>query len=335
MEDFISTSLLEEPPSQLTHKLTSQIRHTYYQVARFIRSNLRELYQRPTLRYQISTGIGLVCIVLVGIQIWTNQPQPASAAEMERARFVFSTIFNPDDLSPIDQNIPVQVSTVDTSIGGVATEMPKPIQHAVATGETLSGIAALYNLYSSSIALANPDLKNPDMLTPGQVLIIPAADASEEEIKKELASRANKVKEAIKTTVSNSKASVSKVSSTNLNILRPIGGTGITQYLSSYHPAVDFGAPSGTRVKAALSGCVAYAARGGWNGGYGNMISISHGGGISTLYAHLSVEYVKTGDCVEQGDTIGLSGNSGRSTGPHLHFELRKNGSALNPLKYF
>lgn len=97
------------------------------------------------------------------------------------------------------------------------------------------------------------------------------------------------------------------------------------------HAGVDFGAPIGTPVYAAGDGIVRRASV---MGGYGNVIDIEHGGGWMTRYAHLSrfLSGLRPGDKVRQGQIIAYSGNSGRSTGPHLHFEIRLNGEPLNPM---
>lgn len=98
-----------------------------------------------------------------------------------------------------------------------------------------------------------------------------------------------------------------------------------------FHRGVDFAAPRGTPIRAADGGRVESA---GWHGGYGYMVVISHGKGISTAYAHMSKIGVKVGQKVAQGQTIGAVGSTGRSTGPHVHFELRLSGSPVNPMKY-
>ncbi len=95
-----------------------------------------------------------------------------------------------------------------------------------------------------------------------------------------------------------------------------------TQGIHGYN-GVDLGASVGAPVRAAAGGTVMLSRSGGYNGGYGNYIVIKHPNGSQTLYAHLSSNAVAAGQVVTQGQTIGAVGNTGRSTGPHLHFEVR------------
>ncbi|MBO6539369.1 MAG: M23 family metallopeptidase [Rhizobiaceae bacterium] len=97
------------------------------------------------------------------------------------------------------------------------------------------------------------------------------------------------------------------------------------------HSGLDFRVPSGRKVRAAGQGTVVSA---GWNGGYGRMVEIDHGDGLTTRYAHLSKISVKEGDVIERGGVVGKVGSSGRSTGAHLHYEIRRNGTAINPLRF-
>ena len=101
--------------------------------------------------------------------------------------------------------------------------------------------------------------------------------------------------------------------------------------VSALHPGIDFRDAVGSNVPATAAGVVTRASRA---GGYGNMVEIDHGGGYSTRYAHLSEIDVKVGDKVALGQTIGKSGSTGRSTGPHLHYEVRHNGKAVNPVSF-
>lgn len=107
--------------------------------------------------------------------------------------------------------------------------------------------------------------------------------------------------------------------------------TSPTRGASSNHQGVDWGLPTGSAVYASSGGTVT---RAGWYGGYGYVVYIKHPGGTETRYAHLSKVQVSVGQTVKQGQRIALSGNTGVSTGPHLHFEIRVNGVAVNPLNY-
>ncbi len=110
------------------------------------------------------------------------------------------------------------------------------------------------------------------------------------------------------------------------NRIHPISGD------VRFHEGVDFGTPNGTPVKAAKQGTVAFA---GWHGGYGKTVIVQHAADYETLYAHLDELLVNAGDRVPQGKILGLSGSTGYSTGPHLHFEIRNHQVAQNPMRYF
>jgi murein DD-endopeptidase MepM/ murein hydrolase activator NlpD len=104
-----------------------------------------------------------------------------------------------------------------------------------------------------------------------------------------------------------------------------------TKGASSNHLGVDWATPTGTSVVASCGGTVSKA---GWASGYGYCVFIEHEDGKQTRYGHLSKVLVKVGQKVRQGEKIALSGNTGVSTGAHLHFEIRVNGTAVNPLNY-
>ncbi len=112
------------------------------------------------------------------------------------------------------------------------------------------------------------------------------------------------------------------------------GGVLVADDLALYATAgygIDLGVPTGTPVHAAEDGTVAIA---GWVGGYGNYICINHGGGFSTCYGHNSRLGVSVGQRVSKGQVIAASGNTGNSTGPHIHFETRVNGVQKDPMGY-
>lgn len=109
---------------------------------------------------------------------------------------------------------------------------------------------------------------------------------------------------------------------------RPVAGGRISQGSHSGHTALDIAVPVGTPVKTTMDGTVVHA---GWNDqGYGNLVIVENGA-YRTYYAHLSSIPVSVGDAVKAGTTVGLSGNTGNSTGPHLHYEIRKNKVQTDP----
>ena len=110
------------------------------------------------------------------------------------------------------------------------------------------------------------------------------------------------------------------------NRISPITGR------AEFHLGQDIAAPAGTAVYAANAGKVITAQ---YQRSYGNVVIIDHGGGVSTIYAHNSSLAVSAGQNVTRGQTIARVGSTGDSTGNHLHFEVRKNGRAVNPMQYF
>jgi murein DD-endopeptidase MepM/ murein hydrolase activator NlpD len=114
----------------------------------------------------------------------------------------------------------------------------------------------------------------------------------------------------------------------------PVDGPVVSGYGPRWgriHEGVDIAVGFGTPIRAAAGGTVSYA---GWLGGYGNLVVVEHGGGLSTAYAHQQRIYVSVGQAVGQGETLGEVGSTGNSSGPHLHFEVRINGTAVDPLGY-
>lgn len=195
--------------------------------------------------------------------------------------------------------------------------------YKVKSGDTLSKIASTYKIDKEDIFKYN-DLNDDSSLKIGQELILPGAS--------KIIVKAQPKPSA----PSQSSGNTSKVSSKPAdgeNMVWPTEGRRITQYFSWAHNGLDIGNKVGTPIYAAEAGTVEIAATG-WNGGYGNTILINHGNGKKTRYGHLTTLYVKVGSKVEKGENIGTMGSTGRSTGPHLHFEVIINGGRYNPLNY-
>ena len=119
-----------------------------------------------------------------------------------------------------------------------------------------------------------------------------------------------------------------------INLIRPVSGVLTSRYGYRWgrtHTGIDIGVSYGTSIKAAAGGTITFS---GWKGSLGQLVVISHGNGIQTYYGHCSKLLVSAGQTVSAGQVIAKVGSTGRSTGPHLHFEIRINGSSINPQGY-
>lgn len=180
------------------------------------------------------------------------------------------------------------------------------VRHVVKTGDTISTIAKKYKGDEEEIELYN-QLESGQSLAVGSTLVIPGG--------------------AMHTETAASVSGGRVASSNTASLSHPVPGAIKTQGIHGYN-AIDLAAAMGTPIRAAAAGEVIVSKSSGWNGGYGNYIVIRHGNGVQTLYSHLSRNDVGVGASVAVGQVIGAMGNTGRSTGPHLHFEVR---GARNP----
>ncbi|MFW5872071.1 MAG: M23 family metallopeptidase, partial [bacterium] len=191
------------------------------------------------------------------------------------------------------------------------------ITHTIKHGGTIEDVAEIYDADVEEIALFN-GLSSEDELEAGQEIIVPHVD--------------NKFESDSSSDGKTSSAEFASAPSSNVSggyFQNPIPGGIITQAIHGYN-AIDIGVPYGTPIYAAAPGKVITSKTGSWNGGYGNYIVISHPNGTQTLYSHQSSNEVYVGQVVEAGEVIGYVGSTGRSTGNHLHFEVR---GAKNPLQ--
>ena len=191
--------------------------------------------------------------------------------------------------------------------GDVLTILPvEGIIYRIGPGENLSDISQKFNVSLNEITRAN-GISNPDDVQPRQTILLPGA-----------------------------KPELGYQDRLQQKLIYPVPeGTRISSYYGMrwgrMHEGVDFAVNSGTPIKAAGDGKVVFS---GWNGGYGKTLIIEHREGLRTLYAHNSELLVSSGENVYRGQVVTYSGNTGKSTGPHLHFEVHLNGKPVDPLNY-
>lgn len=185
----------------------------------------------------------------------------------------------------------------------------KGVLHQVATGESLWEIAERYKISIDEIAKANA-ISDPSRLQPNAKLVIPGATRL---MPRDVLVVNGQLQRAFDWPVKG-------------RISSPFGVR-----WGKMHNGTDIAVPSGTPVKAAANGRVTFA---GWNGGYGILVIVDHGNGIETRYAHNSRLNVKVGQNVDRGQVVAYSGNTGVSTGPHVHFEIRQRNNPVNPQTY-
>jgi len=270
-----------------------------------------------------------------GFQILDPQPDEIGTQVSDKVRdqVIEYVVKSGDTVSGIAQKYGISVDTIRWENNLVSLGSIKPgqtirilpvsgVRHKVERGETIYSIAKKFNANPQSIVdfPFNSFADNETFsLASGQDLIVP------EGVKPNVVAWSPSVN--IKQTTPNAGA----VSATG-SFVWPIGGR-ITQRFTWYHRGLDIATSHGTPVLAADSGKVTAA---GWpdNSGYGNRVVIDHGNGFVTLYGHLSKVSVVVGQTVNRGNVIGLEGSTGRSTGPHLHFEIKRSGVLVNPLDY-
>jgi murein DD-endopeptidase MepM/ murein hydrolase activator NlpD len=254
-----------------------------------------------------------------------------------------------------------------------APEKPRETidQYVVKSGDTVLGIAAQYGLQPETIMWANPALEsNPDRLSIGDVLKILPVNGVLHTVRQgdTLSSIASKYKVEMQALVDFSFNNLDGQTASlpvGAEIIVPGGekplvaqqvvaaysgpvpasatkGSGafawptsgsVSQGYWGGHAAIDIGSWTGAPVKAADSGYVIYVGQG-WSSGYGNHVIIDHGNGYATLYAHMNSIFVSPGENLARGQQIGTVGNTGNSTGPHLHFEIRYQGVRRNPYSF-
>jgi murein DD-endopeptidase MepM/ murein hydrolase activator NlpD len=205
----------------------------------------------------------------------------------------------------------------------------------VKRGETAYRIARTYGIPLRELLEVN-DLRDPRLLEPGMELFVPGATRVVEV--PPLTPGAPPEHEVVAPEPSPepepAPARASSAQAKEVRLRWPVRGVLYSRYgvrQGQRHDGIDIAAPEGTAVGAAASGTVVYS---GAQSGYGSIVIVRHEGGLLTLYAHASALLVRQGDRVEAGQPIARVGKSGRTSGPHLHFEVREGTRPRNPLSY-
>lgn len=252
-----------------------------------------------------------------------------------RDSIITYTVQKGDTISNVAQKFGISTDTIKwendldsdaLSVGDQLKILPVTgTSYKVNKGDTVYTIAKKFDTDAQKIVdfpfneFANPETFS---LVEGEVLIVPDGVKPSEQ------STYRSTRQQQQVTIANGPVPVAKS-----GWVFPVGGL-ITQYPSWYHMALDIAGPIGSAVHAAHAGTVARVSVGSYDTGYGNNVWINDGDGIRTHYAHLNSVSVSVGQQVNAGDVIGARGNTGRSTGPHTHFEVEVNGVLVNPLGY-
>lgn len=306
-------------------------------------------------------------IPLVAVEERPPRVPPGVEAYRVRPGDTLASLSQRFGLSPLELvSANPSLESLDRLVAGSVIYIPKKTKGllvALPEGETLVDLARRFGLSPLEVARVN-GLEDPTELRAGDLVLLPGLEARttyqrllakqeaerqarleaerkrQEELKRlaEQRRRQEALRQAQLRQAQAQKPQVRRVSYQEGGMRWPLSGFRITTYFGGrgafqrYHTGIDLAVPHGTPIVAAKSGQVQVA---GWSSfGYGFHVVLDHGGGLETLYAHMSRIAVRAGEWVEAGEVIGYVGSTGWSTGPHLHFEVRVNGVARNPLAY-
>lgn len=310
------------------------------------------VYRTPTITSANDEELDYISVAesdLIAMNATVNTLVPKDRERRGVDKYI---VMNGDTLSSIASSYEISIETIKWA-NNLTSDLVKPGQELdippadgvlikVAKNETLASIAKKYNGNEQSIADFNW-LDYPFTLTAGQELFIPDGRMPYVPPPKTYAS-------APRTYTSGSYSSSGSSAPVDPNVGRflrwPVAGSSarISQYYKgSIHRGIDIADRSLPNLVAAASGTITFAGCAGycpplgsvWGGsGYAWAVQVDHGNGYSTWYAHMMNIYVRTGQSVSSGQAIGQMGSTGRSTGPHVHFELRRGSTQINPLPY-
>ena len=274
---------------------------------------------KPEIYAKAAARLGAALLLAAALTLTAAPPAPASVyitAEGDTAAQVAR-------LTRCDPSLLAAVNGVGQEeplpAGRLLTLCEEPaLRHTVREGDTLYGISRTYGCEPSLLAAVN-GIEPPYLLYPGQSLLLPLAE--------EQSCLAGEAEQPADAVLAPPYAEQSLNWPVEGEISSPFG-----EREEGFHWGLDIAVPLETPVRAAAAGTVIEA---GWkNEGYGYAVLIDHGAGRVTLYGHCDEVLCDAGQWVEQGETVALSGSTGRSTGPHVHFELRQGEDWLDPLDY-
>ena len=270
-----------------------------------------------------------------GISLQSFIDFKTTISEKPRAEIIDYDVKGGETLSQIAEKYQISTDTVKWANDLESVNSIKPgqtlkilpvsgVAHTVAKGDTLESVAKKYEAESQAIVeFPFNDIPDDFKLRVGQVLIVPDGHPPE---KKPVTPRRQQP-----SSLAQGPGASSFSAPGGGSFIWPTTTSGISTYFAWWHPGLDMPNRSAPAVVASDGGTVTVS---GWpdNYGYGNRVVIDHGNGYQTLYAHLSNIYVSAGQKVSRGQSVGQMGTTGRSTGIHLHFEIRYKGVAVNPL---
>jgi len=291
-------------------------------------------FDNPEVQFSATLGGNVVIAPLSPVLPEEGEETGTEAPTLQKAKVY--TVQESDTIAAIAEQFGVSTNTILAANGLTERDIIKAgdhltilptsgALHTVSSGDTLLAVANRYDVAVSEIIEFNK-LEDAHKLSIGQKLIIPGASVSP-------ASAPRIVPGGTRIASRNPDGPTPQPASVSgAGMLWPTTTRHISQYFRWGHTGIDIDNRSRPAIYAAEAGTVEFA---GWLGAYGNLIIINHGNGLQTYYAHNEAHYVAKGAKVAKGSAIAKMGSTGRSTGPHVHFEVRRNGRPINPLGMF
>ena len=285
-------------------------------------------FDDPEVSFASALGGNAIIAPLSPMEPEPGSREPARLPAVQKPRIY--TIQEGDTIASISARYNISTNTIlwanglsknDTiRVGDHLTILPTTgVLHTVKSGDTVLKLAGVYEANAADIIKYN-SLDEDAKLGIGQKIIVPDGYISPRSAPRIAPSGSS---------LAAGETAPPPSTATGAGFIWPTTTKHISQYFRWGHTGIDIDNRSRPPVYAAAAGTVEFSGR---LGGYGNLVIVNHGGGLTTYYAHNEINYVKKGETVAKGTAIAKVGSTGRSTGPHLHFEVRKSGRPVNPL---